>query len=121
MTKIMVIDDQPDTVELTKAVLEMNNFEVIAHTNPKEALEDLKKGTRPDLIILDMRMPGLSGPDLCKLIREDREINDLKIVYFTASSDADHNLLDQYNVLGFILKPFDNEKLIDEINRYINI
>ena len=66
MVKIMVVDDEPDTVELTKAILEMKEFEVIAFTGAKEALEELKKGINPDLVILDMRMPEMSGPDFCE-------------------------------------------------------
>ena len=117
--KIMVVDDQPDTVELAKAVLEIGDFEVLDFTRPREALEALKKGGLPDLLILDIRMPDLSGPELCKLIRLDPAIKALKIAYFTASSDADMKLLSEGNVLGYIFKPFDNENLIKDVNKYL--
>ena len=117
--KIMVVDDQPDTVELAKAVLEIGDFEVLDFTRPREALEALKKGGLPDLLILDIRMPDLSGPDLCKLIRSDSAIKSQKIVYFTASSDADMKLLREDNVLGYIFKPFDNDNFIREVKKYL--
>ncbi|MFH0875038.1 MAG: response regulator [archaeon] len=121
MTKtIMVVDDEPDTIELTKAILEMNGgFEPITFTRAKEALEALKNKSMPDLLVLDMRMPEISGPNFCAELRKSKKFDKLKIVFFTASSDMDNNLLKKYNILGFIFKPFDNEELIKQINGYL--
>ena len=119
MPRIMIVDDEPNTVELTKAVLELNGFEPIGFTDPRFALDELKKGLKPDLIILDMRMPGISGPEFCKEIRRDETLKDIRIVFFTASSDEKADLLKEYNVLGFIFKPFDNDILIDQINQFL--
>lgn len=116
---IMVIDDEPDTVELAKTILEMEKFKVSAFNNAKDAIDALKKGNLPDLIILDMRMPLISGPDFCEKIRTDPKLKNLKIAFFTASSETDKNLLKKYSVLGFIFKPFDNDKLVKEIKRYL--
>ena len=52
--KIMIVDDEPDTVVLAKAILEMNHFETMEFNVPEDALASIEKGARPDLIILDM-------------------------------------------------------------------
>lgn len=117
----MVVDDQPDTVELATAILEMNEFEVLAFTEPRKALDSLKSGSKPDLIILDVRMPDLSGPELCNEVRKDDKIKNQKIAFFTASSDADNNLLKETGALGFIFKPFDNDKLVEDVNHYLSL
>ena len=119
--KVMILDDEPDTVELTKAILEINAFETFPFTKPKEALAALKNGLRPDLVICDVRMPEMSGPEFCEQVRSDENLRNIKIVYFTASSDADKNMLKEYGLLGFIFKPFDNDKLIEDIKCYINL
>jgi len=117
--RIMVVDDEPDTIELTKTVLEMSGFEVTAFTDSKSALDSLKKGPLPDLIALDMRMPHISGPDFCEKVRADPRTKDLKIVFFTASSFREDVIVKKYGVLGYIFKPFDNDQLVKDINRYL--
>jgi two-component system sensor histidine kinase ChiS len=116
---IMVVDDEPDTIELTKTVLEMNGFKVLAFTDSQEALNALKKDPLPDLIALDMRMPQVSGPDFCKKVRSDPRTKNLKIVFFTASSGRDNEAVEKYGALGYIFKPFDNDQLIKDINKYL--
>lgn len=119
MKKIMVIDDTPDTLELAKAVLEMDGFKVIEYLESKKALDSLRSGNLPDLILLDLRMPEISGPDFCKIIRKEEKLKNLKIVFFTASSDADENILKKYNVLGYIFKPFNNDQFVKDIRNYL--
>lgn len=117
--KIMVIDDEPDTIELMKAILEMNGFKVLGFGDAKSAMDSLKNGETPDLICLDMRMPEMSGPDFCEKVRSDPKLKKLKIVFFTASSFKDDCTRKKYGVLGYIFKPFDNKKLIDQIKGFI--
>lgn len=117
--KIMVVDDVADTVEVVEVVLEADGFEVMSFTNAKEALKALEGGTKPDLLLLDMRMPEISGPDFAEKIRANAKLKDLKIVFFTASSDSDQNLLKKYKILGFIYKPFDVHELVKQVTEFL--
>jgi CheY-like chemotaxis protein len=117
----MVVDDEPDTVELTKAVLEMNGFEVTTFTDSQAALDSLKKDPLPDLIALDMRMPQVSGPDFCEKIRADPRTKGIRIVFFTASSFKEDAVVKKYGVLGYIFKPFDNDQLVKDVNKYLGM
>ena len=120
--KIMVVDDEQDIVELVKVILESSGFEVQAFTDAKEALAKLERGECPDLLILDIRMPKISGYDFCKRVRENKKLDCLKIAVFTASSDLGQSFLElNHNVIGFISKPFDNKKLISDVNKYLGI
>lgn len=118
--KVMVVDDEPDTRELMQIILESKGFDVSVFGDAHKALESLKKGKLPDILLLDMRMPGLSGPDFCEEVRKDPKMKKLKIAFFTASTEEDKSILKKYNVLGFIFKPFDNEDLVKQINGYIS-
>ena len=117
--RIMIVDDEPDTIELTKTVLDMAGFEVVTFTDSQQALDALKKGPLPDLIALDMRMPQVSGPEFCEKVRADPRTKDLKIVFFTASSGMDNATVKKYSVLGYIFKPFDNEELVKKVKEYL--
>ena len=121
MSKIMVVDDEPDNIELMNIILTKHGFEPVLFTSPTKAFSALKGGIRPDLLILDMRMPEMSGIDFCTELRKDAQFDGLKIAFFTASSDLDTELLKRYKVLGFIYKPFSINELIEQINKYLRM
>ena len=119
MAKIMVVDDEGDTLVLVKAVLE-GTFEVTCFESSVVALKELRDGKiLPDLILLDMRMPELSGPEFCKELRKDSRFNGVNVVFFTASSEFDKSLARSSGAMGFIFKPFDNDKIIKDINDFL--
>ena len=120
--KIMVVDDEQDILELVKVILESQGFEVNAFINAKEALTELETKDCPDLLILDIRMPNISGYDFCKIVRKNKKLDNLKIAVFTASSNLGQSFLElNHNVIGFISKPFDNKKLVSDVNKYLGI
>lgn len=121
MSKIMVVDDEPDNIELMNIILSKHGFEPILFTNPVKAFDVLKGGLWPDLLILDMRMPEMSGIDFCTELRKDSKFDNLKIAFFTASSDLDIELLHKHKVLGFIYKPFSINELVEQINKYLKV
>ena len=119
MHKIMVVDDEPDNIELMKIILSKHGFEPMLFTNPLEAMSTLKKGKIPDLLILDMRMPGLSGIDFCAELHKTSKFNKLKIVFFTASNELGNDILTKHGAIGFIYKPFNIPELISQINKFL--
>ena len=117
--KIMVVDDYPDTGELMQMILTTHGFDPITFTDPTKALDALRTGQMPDLLILDMRMPDMSGIDFCNELRKDSRFDHLRIAFFTASNELDAKLLDEHVVLGYISKPFHIKGLIEDINKYL--
>ena len=115
--KIMVVDDEEDILELVKAIFEAENAEVITAGSGEACLDKLKS-VKPDLVILDMMMPGMSGREVCEKIRADTKTKDLKVVFLTVAkfSEAGKDTLKQLNVLDYITKPFDNDDLIRRVN-----
>ena len=120
--KIMVVDDEEDILELVRVVLESSGFEVQAFVDANKALAKLEGGECPDLLILDIRMPKISGYDFCKRVRENKKLDSLKIAVFTASSNLGQSFLElNHNVIGFISKPFDNKRLVEDVKKYLGI
>ncbi|MEA3514743.1 MAG: response regulator [Nanoarchaeota archaeon] len=117
--KIMVVDDEQDIVELVKVILQAKGFDVVTFDNARDAWAELKKGNIPDLVLLDIRMPEMSGNDFCEKVESDKRFKDMKIVVFTASIDLGVAFKEINNVAGFIAKPFDNKKLVNDLNKYL--
>jgi CheY-like chemotaxis protein len=118
MTKIMVVDDEVNLVELVKAILERENFEVIGVNTGQECLERLKT-VIPDLILMDMMMPGMSGRETTEKIRNDPKIRDIKVIFLTVArfSETGKDVLKKLKVIDYITKPFDNPDLIKRVKR----
>ena len=118
--KILVVDDEIDTLELLRTVLEHEKFEVWKAINGKDALEQVKR--MPDLILLDVRMPGgLSGLDVCKQLKQDENYKDIPIIIFSAKVlDRDIELGLKAGAVEYVTKPFSSKELIRLINLHIS-
>lgn len=118
--KIMVVDDEESLIELVAAILGQEGYEVISVTNGEDCLEKLKD-VKPDLILLDMMMPGMSGREVCEKIRKDPKTKDLKIAFLTVAkfSEAGRGVLKEMKVLDYITKPFDNADLIKRVKKIV--
>ena len=122
--KIFLVDDELDISYTLSTVLQDNGFESDSFTDPILALTNYKTNFY-DLVILDIKMPGMDGFELCKKIREmDPKV---KICFLTASEmfyeeyrEARFQLSDKIGEEFFIQKPTKNEELIRKINRIIN-
>lgn len=116
MKKILVIDDYPDNVFLLQDRLEQEGFEVIkayeGNMGIQKAIEE-----KPDLILLDIMMPGVSGYDVCKILTTNEETKFTPIILLTALTDAE-NIKEglQLGAFDYIKKPFNKIELVARIN-----
>jgi len=115
--RIMVVDDEENIVLVIKIALEMADYEVIEAKSGEECMDKLQKdGIIPDLILLDIMMPGISGYETCEKIRSDAKLRDIKIVMLTAKGqkgDAEEGL--KAGADDYIIKPFDPYELIEQV------
>lgn len=115
----MVVDDEPDTVDLIKLVLETEGFEVTSAYSGKECLEKLKI-EKPSMILLDLMMPGMDGWEVFHEIKKKYE--DIPVAILTVS-DRDIDKMLGLHVLkadDYIIKPFGRQELIDRIRRILD-
>jgi two-component system alkaline phosphatase synthesis response regulator PhoP len=120
MAKIMVVDDETSLRELIKAIFTQEGYEVIEASSGPECLEILKT-EKPDLILMDMMMPGMSGRETTEKIRQNPDTKDLKVAFLTVAkfSETGKETLGKLNVLDYITKPFDNEDLVARVKKLI--
>ena len=92
--KVLIIDDNPKIVEVTRMRLMASGYNVVTATGGQDGLR-LAKATQPDLVLLDLMMPDMDGGDVGQMFREDPRLRTIPIVYFSAlieSKEADrHN------------------------------
>lgn len=121
MTKpyILAVDDDPDVLGTLSRALKREGFEVARATSGLEALR-LLAAHRPDLIILDIIMPGLDGLSVCRKIRSDNQYNDLAILFLTARGQTD-DVVAGLDAGGddYVIKPFELAELTARVRALI--
>ena len=114
MTKILLVDDEPDIVEFLKYNLEQNGYDVIVGHDGLQALKKLSEN--PDLIVLDIMMPHLNGYEVYQKIRENKKFRDVPIIFLTAKSGETDEIKGlELGASDFIQKPISPKKLIARI------
>lgn len=110
--RILVVDDEPDLLELVRFNLTQAGFQVSTAASGREALEQLKSAT-PDLVVLDLMLPDISGNDICRQIRSDPALADLPIVMLTArSEEVDRVVGFELGADDYVPKPFSPRELM---------
>ena len=118
---ILVVDDVISNVLLLKVLLAAQKFNVITASNGMEAI-DITKKQQPDLILLDVMMPGMSGFELAQKLKNDPEVQHIPIIFLTAlNSTADIVTGFKVGANDFISKPFNKEELVIRVNHQISL
>jgi CheY-like chemotaxis protein len=122
MRKIMIVDDNHNVISATKIALEYDGkYEVIGANGGEQCFELLKNGQIPDLILLDIMMPGMSGWTVHdRLKKKDSLYNDIPIIFLTGATDGDTKEVGGWFGEDFIEKPYDVEDLKKRIDAVLN-
>lgn len=114
--KILIADDEPDILEIIQYNLQAEGFEVITAKNGNEALEKAKRN-QPDLIILDIMMPGKTGMEVCNLLRQQAAFKDTLIIFLTALSDEGTEVKGlESGADDYLTKPISPKVLVSKVN-----
>ena len=115
MKKIMVVDNEPDIVDLTRTVLELGGYNVVPAHSGEECLKKLEK-EKVDLILLDIMMPGMSGWDVFNRVKKTNP--EIKVAFMSVLEISDKRkkvLLDE-GLSDYIMKPFDKDSLLNSVD-----
>ncbi|ODS36420.1 MAG: hypothetical protein A7316_02670 [Candidatus Altiarchaeales archaeon WOR_SM1_86-2] len=118
MSRIMIVDDEPDVVELLKEILEAEGYTVIGAESGYECLEKLEKEP-VDLILMDFFMPGIDGRMVIEKIRKNPSLKDINIVFLTAAAFKKRGMeiLSELDILDYITKPIDVSDFTSRIKK----
>ncbi len=114
--KILIADDEPDILEIIQFNLQAEGYEVITARNGDEAI-DMAKKHHPDLIILDVMMPGKNGIDACNILRSQPDFKDTLIIFLSALSDETTEVRGlETGADDYLTKPISPKVLITKVN-----
>ena len=119
--KALVVDDNENNLLLEKDLLEVAGFEVFEAENASSGIAIARK-EKPDIIIMDVRLPDMRGPEAAKILRQDKETRDIPIVFVTASVMAEG--MEEVRKIpnsGFIGKPINTRTFAKEIDQFIKL
>ena len=117
--RILIVDDEPDLVETLQTRLEQENFECLIAYDGNSALE-LARKEAPDLIILDLMLPGLDGYKVSRLLKFQEELMHIPIIMLTARDKSEDRLLgEQTGADYYMTKPFSMDKLVAKIKEFL--
>jgi two-component system alkaline phosphatase synthesis response regulator PhoP len=114
--KILIADDEPDILEIIQYNLQSEGYHVMTARNGNEAI-DLAKKFQPDLIILDIMMPGKNGIEVCNILRLQPAFNDTLIIFLTALSDEGTEIKGlETGADDYLTKPISPKVLVSKVN-----
>jgi len=117
--KALVVDDNANNLMLEKDLLEVAGFEVFEAENATDGIAIIKR-EKPDIIIMDVRLPDMRGSEAARILREDNETSGIPIVFVTASVMAGER--DEINAItnsGFIGKPINTRTFVKQVSEFI--
>ena len=120
MATILCIEDEPEMIELIKLILGQQNYRVIGALGGEEGLR-LAEETRPDLVLLDLMMPGLDGWAVYQRMRSSEKLRETPVIIVTAKAQSIDKVLGLHiaKVDDYISKPFGPQELISSIQRVL--
>lgn len=117
---ILVVDDQPTSIKLIQSTLAGEGYQMLVAANATEALQAVQD-SRPDLILMDICLPGLDGLALTKLLKSNPESRHIKIVAISAyASPGDNERITAAGCDGYIPKPINTRTLAASIREYLD-
>ena len=120
MTRVLVVDDELDILEMTRIMLESSGFKVETASNGSTALEVVEMKDI-DLILLDAVMPGIHGLDICRTLKRNPKTQMIPVIIFSAlGTGVDMMLDDNDKADAYISKPFTRRILLDQVQEQLD-
>lgn len=113
MTRVLVVDDEPDIALICRLALSLEGFDVEERNSGEAALAYLADND-PDVVLLDLRLPDLSGWEVLDRLRERGQLASLRVILFSAHASAAQSALDA-GCVSFIAKPFTPDDLVAHV------
>jgi DNA-binding response OmpR family regulator len=114
---VLLIEDEPNIIEAIRFILSRDGFRVDVHSDGATALDAVRKRA-PDIVVLDVMLPGRSGYDILSDIRKDDELSDLPVLVLTARGQKkDRDIAERIGASRFMTKPFSNTEVLDAVRK----
>ena len=113
--RVLLIEDEPNIIEAIRFILSRDGWEVKTHSNGHDAV-DVVRARRPDVIILDVMLPGKSGMEILRDLRNIHELRDMPVLMLTARGQTrDREMAEKAGASRFMTKPFSNAEMLSAV------
>ena len=113
--QVLLIEDEPNIIEAISFILSRDGWTVKSHSNGADAV-DVVRERRPDVVILDVMLPGKSGYDILRELRDDPANSNLPVLMLTARGQSkDREIAERAGCNAFMTKPFSNADVLDAV------
>lgn len=118
---ILLVDDTPTNLEILVQVFDKQGYEVFVATDGESALEQVPS-TQPDLILLDVMMPGLDGFETCLRLKANPSTTDIPVIFMTALAETNDKVKGfQTGAVDYVTKPIQHEEVLARVNTHLNL
>ena len=118
--RVLVIEDEPNIIEAISFILSRDGWTVHTHSDGEKAMDKLR-GSPPDMVILDVMLPGRSGFDILRDLRADADLSGTPVMMLTAKGQTrDRELAEQLGATRFMTKPFANSEVIATVRELVS-
>ena len=119
--RIMIVDDNPENLRTLKAMLECQGYETLAAISGELALETLNEIT-PDLIFLDVMMPGMDGYEVCERIKASKNTKNIPIIFVSALTETFNKVKSfKMGAVDYVVKPFEVEEVYQRVRTHLRL
>jgi two-component system phosphate regulon response regulator PhoB len=116
---VLCIEDELETISLIKLVLERDEFRVIGALNGREGL-DLARQADPDVVLLDLMLPGMDGWEISRRMKADEKLKDVPVIALTGVHPSSHSTRD-LQVDDYLTKPFAPKNLVRRVKAAVHV
>jgi sigma-B regulation protein RsbU (phosphoserine phosphatase) len=119
--KVLLVDDNPTNLQVLVGTLEGRDYNLLIAKNGEKALTIARKA-RPDLILLDIMMPGMDGYEVCRQLKADQTLQEIPVIFLSALGDTKDKVQGlNLGAVDYITKPFQAEEVIARVNTHLTI
>ncbi len=119
--RILIVDDEPDLIDMVSLRLEANGYQVIRASEGQEGL-DKARNESPDLIILDLMLPKIDGYKVCRMLKFDEKYKKIPVILFSARTQAaDVKLGVEVGADAYLIKPFEPDILLAKVSELLKL
>jgi CheY-like chemotaxis protein len=117
--RVLIVDDCAATRDLLTIILEVEGYEVVCAANGREALAQLRRAPAPDVVLLDLMMPVMSGSELLEVMKQNSRLAPIPVVVFSAVGDLEPDPL-SLGAAACLTKPISEDSVIDRVVSALN-
>lgn len=118
--KVVCVEDEPGVIDLIRLILDRRGWQVVGALSGTEGLDVIRR-ERPDLVLLDLMLPGMGGWAVYQRMKADEATRDIPVIVVTAKAEGIDEVLAKYiaKVDEYVKKPFSPQELLDSIDRVL--